>query len=913
MKRILISFALAVVMLALNLQAQTTVSWKAATSPSNNFWNVAANWSPARVPGVSSTNTGDKADFNSSTYPPCFLTNFALPAQFMLGDNGPGFLYILNGGTLASSNYAGGNSYNAISYNHISRVDVRSGGSLISSNHLWVGLNLNARGNLVLNGGTATVLGMIGLGWSGGIGIAQVNGGSMNLAQWNDTASISPLSQLDIRAGAVYITNDHTASIASYIAGGQLTGYGGVGTVHYTYDTNNNCTIVTATATPGAGGPYPPTAWPTNINPNLFAHYWSLDPNLIAPNANWINSLGLIISSSGDQATTDQTFRGLAGKQATGANLNIYDQNWHDWNTNGLIDILVSVYGDANILRSALDPNQCRRFQFLEGTLPTDPASTVYGNNLIPTNAFNSKWNWMLFTITNSFQTNLLGDRQVGSIKTNATGTYPYGGINGGTIRLQGPDGGMLGITIRAAAFGQHGVFGTAPDINQFEAPDGSCPAVLDKNLVGIDLNAGQTNYLQVINDASTGQDVTYVSNIGPSGDKRKAVIPNGSYLNFGIISNYLGQPCNDNVTMKVCVDYYDDPALVGTAFGPNYYASDNLGDITDLYSSRLIYLQGTGKWLRQSWAIQSVNLLGVNTAPLTGGPQFVSLGGQVPVSRVYLAALRGAGPLAGQDPLADCYPDPNVCFGVYGNYAELDLAHGVMNGVDVGNNSGDQGWVEELAGPPSDQRISVCSTSAPNYYLNFQILTNALGPITQGNLDLAMTVTYYDDPAAAGFGFRPEVWSVQQFGTTSMLHMSNTKNMVVQGTGKWRDAYWEIGSISLNGVNQSPAAARFTMSTNIHISRIRYTVIRPCGPTAGQNLLSNPVRLTAAPDPSGQVQLTWPYRAPQAALQGTPAFGTAWSAVAGTPTIQAGTNSVLLFSPATADSQFFRLNLTPQ
>src|ERR1019366_2914422 len=144
-------------------------------------------------------------------------------------------------------------------------------------------------------------------------------------------------------------------------------------------------TVLTATCPPGAGGPYPPTTWPTNINPILLVHYWTVDPTLPQPNPNWNNCLGLV--TGGDQATADVTYQGLAGKQATQPNLNIYDQNWQNWNTNGLIDILLSVYGDGNMLRSATDPNQCRRFQFLTGTLPTDSFSTVYGNNQIATTA----------------------------------------------------------------------------------------------------------------------------------------------------------------------------------------------------------------------------------------------------------------------------------------------------------------------------------------------------------------------------------------------------------------------------------------------------------------------------------------------------------------------------------------------
>lgn len=915
MKKILISCALALPLLAPTLQAQTTAGWRGVNTPANPVWSIPANWSTGRVPIMSSTNAGDKATLNSSTQPPCFLNSAGLPAQFIVGDNNPGVLQILSGGSLTSSNFTANpfDAWNAIGYNHMARLEVQNGGSLISSNHLWVGFLANARGNLVINGGSATVLGMFAMGGiTGGfpgIGTASVNAGTLNLAQWNDTASISALSQLDIRAGRVYITNDHTASISNYIAGGQVTGYGGVGTVQYTYDTNNNVTIVSASAAPGAGGPYPITAWPTNINPNLMVHYWIVDGSLTAPNPNWTPTLGL---ATGSDPVNDVVLQGLPGKQTTTANINVFDQEWQSWNTNGLIDILVQVYGDANLLRSATDPFQGRRVQFLTGTLPTDNASFVWGG-MITTNIYNSQWNWLLFTITNNFQSNLV-DRLIGTLKTNATGSTNYGGINGGTIRLQGPDSGVTGWSIRAVAFGQHGAFGTAPDINQFALPTGLCPPVLDVNLAGIDFN-GPTNNVQVINDAGTGQEVTYQSNVGPADDKRNAVIPTGYYLNFGILSNYLGRPCNDNVAIKVCVDYYDDPAFAGlnVVFGPQTYATDNLGTTATLPTSSLAMLQGTGRWIRRSWTIANVNLMGVNVAPLTGGPQFLSGNGQVAVSRFEIAALRSTGPLAGQDPLAGCYQDPDICTGVYGNYAELDLANGITNGVDVGSSSGDQTFVVEMAGPAGDQRLSVSPDQPTGYYLNFQILTNALGPTTQGNLYLATMVTYYDDPALAGQTFRPEVWQVQQFNTTTLAHMSSSFNMILQGTGKWRDAYWEIGAINLAGVNQGPqAAARFSCGGPVHISRIRYAVIRPCGATAGQNLLSNPVSLAAAPDTNSLVRVSWPYRAPQIFLEGKAAVTGTWSRVSGTPAIEGGEQQVLRLNTGSAPSQFYRLNLTP-
>jgi hypothetical protein len=911
-------------LLALNLQAQTTDSWRPANNGSTNlWWSTAANWSLGHPPGVSPA-PGEKADFNSSSQIPCWLNSAVLPAQVVIGDNGPGNLVIVNGGSLVTSNFTvpPNNAWNAFGYNSLTRVEIVTGGSMIISNHLWVGQNANAIATFVMNGGTATVMGMLGVGWNGGATLGRgeilMNGGTLNLAQWNPTSTMGPASDLDIRRGTVVITGDCVDSVNNFIALGRISGYGGVGTVNVLYDTNLNQTILTATAVPGAGGPYPATAWPTNINPNLFADYWVADGSLSAPNANWSNALG--VKNDGDQSVADVTLQGLGGKRATSNNINVWDTNWQAWNTNALIDILLCAYGDANILRSATDPYQGRRFQFLTGTLPTDASSTVYGGTFA-TNAYNSKWNWILFTITNNLQSNLV-DRLIGTLRTNATGGTNFGGINGGTIRIQGPDNNANGLAVHAIAFGQHGVFGKAADINQFAPPDGSCPPVVDVNLAAIDFDAGYTNHLQVINDPGTDQGVTFSSSVGPAGNQRKAVIPTGTYLNFGITSNYLGQACNDNTVMKVCVDYYDDPAFAGASvmFGPYACAADALGDLTYNPAGNLITLQGTGQWIRQSWVIPSANLVGVSTAPLTGGPQFACFNGEVAVSRFYLAALRSTGPLAGQDPLADCYVDPLICQGAYGNYAELDLANAISNGLDVGTSGGDQVMVVETAGPVSDRRLAVRGDTAPNYFVNFQIVTNALGPTSQGNVHLAMSVTYYDDPALAGEGFRPQVWKLREPTGTAFNYMNTPQNMILAGTGQWRDAYWEIGTISFDGVNQGPqAAARFqtdaapgqSTAAPVHISRIRYAVIRPCGPTAGQNPLSSKATLTAGPDTNGLLRVTWPNRAPQAVLDSAPTLSGAWSAFNGTPTIE-GTQSVVRFGPTNANSQFFRLTLTP-
>ncbi|NLH72194.1 MAG: hypothetical protein GX456_03995 [Verrucomicrobia bacterium] len=121
------------------------------------------------------------------------------------------------------------------------------------------------------------------------------------------------------------------------------------------------------------------------------------------------------------------------------------------------------------------------------------------------------------------------------------------------------------------------------------------------------------------------------------------------------------------------------------------------------------------------------------------GGLISAGEGGQVFVSRIEMAVLRvGTHPLAGQDPLASCYEDPNICTDLYGNYAELDLGKDVRNGLDVGSSGGDQEMIVAEAGPEGDRRMAVRparNDGSPGFahqYLNFAIRDEALGPSSQ-------------------------------------------------------------------------------------------------------------------------------------------------------------------------------------
>jgi hypothetical protein len=68
----------------------------------------------------------------------------------------------------------------------------------------------------------------------------------------------------------------------------------------------------------------------------------------------------------------------------------------------------------------------------------------------------------------------------------------------------------------------------------------------------------------------------------------------------------------------------------------------------------------------------------------------------------------------------------------------------------------------------------------------------------------------------------------------------------VLQGTGRWQDAYFELPNVNFNGVNANYSVVRFETGsvpgTNtpavVCVCRVRFDVIRPCGPFQGIDYL---------------------------------------------------------------------------
>ena len=182
--------------------------------------------------------------------------------------------------------------------------------------------------------------------------------------------------------------------------------------------------------------------------------------------------------------------------------------------------------------------------------------------------------------------------------------------------------------------------------------------------------------------------------------------------------------------------------------------------------------VEGAGEWVRRSFTLSDVNLNGVGTAPMTGGHRLIFEGGQVFISSVALSIFRtGDHPLEGQDPLVSCVEDLNICTGVYGDFVELDFSNEIQNGLIPGRSGGDQEMIETEAGPPNDRRMAVRAAhddgtaGFAHIYMNFGLAEEALGPSSQPNANLAVCVTYYDDPDLAGVTFRPEVYQSDRCG----------------------------------------------------------------------------------------------------------------------------------------------------
>lgn len=663
--------------------------------------------------------------------------------------------------------------------------------------------------------------------------------------------------------------------------------------------------VLAATPAQAQIGPFSPSNWPPTIDTNAVVDYVIIDPNATFDTpAGWNGLLTLV--NGGDSAYSGITLAGLFGDQTTSDHLNIADPNYTAFTNVPAIDILLQVYGNSSLYNA---DGSGKNVTFLEGQVPTFLFGASAG--IMPPGANNAAWNWMLFSVTNPIDP-ATGFRFVGDPSITSAGGQ-NGGVNGGTLRLQSIG---SGVTVRAVAVGPQGAFGTSNQVNVFTAAP-LCAEEPPVNLTYIDFNQHVTNHLTVINDTNQGETYIVQSGVGPAGDLRTAIQSTSGLMNFGILSNYLGLPCNPPRTMKLGLEVYDDPSLAGTQIMPAQFATDAQGDLSS-YAGSPYTLTGTGRWLKIAFLIPGVDLVGVGTAPLTGGPtlSFVTSSAYPYIDRIELGIIRaGTNALAGQDPLPDYFMNPLICTTNYGYFAEWDPHSGITNNVSVGSSGGDQQMVVQMAGPLDDQRLAEApAPGSGNPYIQFALLNNVFGPSLQDNANVAIQLTYYDDPNLVGASIGLNAYNSYVNGIATTIGgppAPYNARAVLKGTGKWVDAYFYLPNVDFIGVNQGPqSVCRLTtsraVSTNldsgvIYVSRIRYDVIRPCGPFQGINMLQ-----AIGIQQTNQVpEVSW---FGTATLQSAPVVGGPYTNIMSV--MNTLTNSYT--PPVVNPSQFFRLQYPP-
>ncbi len=651
-------------------------------------------------------------------------------------------------------------------------------------------------------------------------------------------------------------------------------------------------------------GPFAPESWPASADKTKVVHFVSVKDAFDPLSDKWVEG-NMTLLSGGDQATNPIKIGGFDGIKVSGNYLNTADTDFAEWADDEEIDILVQAYGDGGLFQANGNP---RNFNFLIGTLPELAAPS---GGQVPIEGRNKQWNWILFRIPNSERPSD-GSRRVGSIAANSVGGIGAGGVNGGTIRMEG----VPNLIVRVVAFGEKGAFGEPDQVNVFAGSE-TCPPEPVANLAGIDVAKNLVNHVQILNLGD--QQVTFADGIGPVGDKRRAVRPNGAYMNFGVTDQYLGAACVDARSMKLCIEFYDDPALAGKQFGPEAYATDNKGGVGFVAPDRRHVLAGSGKWVRRSWVVPDVSLFGVNTAPLTAGPRvFFEDNAPVFISAFELGIFRiGTHALAGLDPNPACVEDPGAC--AYGNFAEMDLATGKLDGLAPGSSGGDQEMIQAEAGPANDRRLAIRPAGddgSPQFlhrYINLAITDEKLGPSSQPGVKLAICATYYDDPELIGASFRPEVYITDKGGKTGFGFTPGTIAVALEGTGKWRNAYFELDDVKFSGVNQGPqAAARFFASGKIFFSRMAYGVIRPFCPDGGLNPIADckpktDVRISARTVAGGSIRISWPSDVEGFVLEESDSVNGAWTTSAQIPATE-GAELVVTFKAGAGGAKFYRL-----
>jgi len=313
----------------------TEVVWNPAANPSGTGkWNEQTNWTGFVAPA-----SVTKVTFNVVGAIPCTVTNAALADYVVMGDAGPGgTLIISNGGSLTCS----GNNWTAIGNNSNALMVVETGGSASFGTHLWIGLDPGSDGTLTMNGGTVSVAGMFGLGWQGGKGTAHINGGTLNLSQWDYFNSIQGESVLDVSGtGKVVINGNQKDSVDNFILTGQITNHTGTPLVA---DYNN---IIVGKTTIYSSDVYLPPAqatWNPALNPDGNG-WWNVSSNwsggILPGSGTWVylnvlDAIPCIVTNAVSASVVRIGLNGPGGTMIITNGGSLVCNNPDEWNSVGM-------------------------------------------------------------------------------------------------------------------------------------------------------------------------------------------------------------------------------------------------------------------------------------------------------------------------------------------------------------------------------------------------------------------------------------------------------------------------------------------------------------------------------------------------------------------------------------------------
>ena len=271
-KSLVVAGLLAAPMLAMNARAATytDLQWtpnNILTDDAGNpyaLWSEPINWSLGSVPSLNDPTSGnpDKVHFNGIV--PCYIDNYAAElGALAIGDwgAGGGTVIITNGGSLRAGFVSG--EWTGVGFPTQNKATLYVGPNSTASfgSHLWVGNGTNANGQdttstVIVDGGTLNILnGQLGVGWNGQGGtnyIFVTNNATVNLRNWDPQTLGGPgvnsvRGQMEISTGGkVVINGNYVNSFAALVTSGQLTAYGGAGTVSWNYDGTANKTTLSS-------------------------------------------------------------------------------------------------------------------------------------------------------------------------------------------------------------------------------------------------------------------------------------------------------------------------------------------------------------------------------------------------------------------------------------------------------------------------------------------------------------------------------------------------------------------------------------------------------------------------------------------------------------------------------------------